>query len=134
MNPGERQVKPGWLNWAPPMAVHPNRGWVLRRVPCGSAGWDPKPFPAPWAAAASAGCVVGWGCTLREEKGGQRVPRLLPRAAPAVFSAEDIHSAVRGVVFLDVALVLYGVFQRGFSLCLLFSWEENWGKKKTQVT
>lgn len=29
-------------------------------------------------------------------------------------------SSLEGVTFLDVALVLYGVFQRGFSLFLLF--------------
>lgn len=54
----------------------------------------------------------------------------LPPAAPAVASAPNIHSAARGVVFLDAALVLYRVFQRGFSLFLLFSWEGNGGKKE----
>lgn len=120
MNPGERQVKPGWLNWAPPMAVHPNRGWVLRLMPCGSAGWDPKPFPAPMGG--SGVCWLCCGLGLYPERGegwAASAPSAAPSSPGRVLCREHSLGCERCRLLGCSACLVRGFPERLFSLPLV---------------
>lgn len=138
----------------PTLAVHPSHAWeFLLLLLQGSVGCDLKPLTWPDECQQRALLVAirpGLGLSPPgEEKGGQQVHRLshllllslahvLGAVPDSLVPAENFHSAVEawegvgvcvGVMFLDVALVLYRVFQRGFSLFLSFGWEVK-GRRK----